>query len=115
MGHGCATHGVFVSVVTEDAVRSPYQVHHMGGGWMQEGRKFLLIWFGPSGAQEDESRPANSSKTTGHPINSTPTGKSGKKGHDNRVRGAQVPKQFAPLDESRPPGNREIEKTKAST
>ena len=85
MGHGCATHGVFVSVVTEDAV------------------------------SKDESRPANSSKTTGHPINSTPTGKSGKKGHDNRVRGAQVPKQFAPLDESRPPGNREIEKTKAST
>ena len=104
VGHSCATHGVFVSVVTEDAVRSPYQAH-LGGGGSDAGRQEV----------KDESRPANSSKTTGHPINSTPTGKSGKKGHDNRVRGAQVPKQFAPLDESRPPGNREIEKTKAST
>ena len=32
VGHSCATHGVFVSVVTEDAVRSPYQVH-LGGGF----------------------------------------------------------------------------------
>ena len=43
-------------------------------------------------------------------INSTPTDKSGKKtGHDNRARGAQVPKQFAALDESptpRKPRNR---------
>ena len=87
---------------------------------MLSGHLIKSTWGGggsDAGGQEvkDESRPANSSKTTGHPINSTPTGKSGKKGHDNRVRGAQVPKQFAPLDESRPPGNREIEKTKAST
>ena len=39
MGHGCATHGVFVSGMTEDAVsghliKSPI----WGGGWMQEGR-----------------------------------------------------------------------------
>ena len=39
VGHSCATHGVFVSVVTEDAVRSPYQVHLGGGVRMQGGRK----------------------------------------------------------------------------
>ena len=35
MGHGCATHGVFVSGMTEDAVSG----HQIGGGvCQQEGR-----------------------------------------------------------------------------
>ena len=36
MGHGCATHGVFVSGMTEDAV-SGHQIWG-GGVWKQEGR-----------------------------------------------------------------------------
>ena len=39
MGHGCATHGVFVSVVTEDAVSGHLIKSTIWGGvWMQEGR-----------------------------------------------------------------------------
>ena len=37
MGHGCATHGVFVSGMTEDAVSGP-QIWGGWGVWKQEGR-----------------------------------------------------------------------------